>query len=195
DSLTLGTLSGTVEARNHDLQTLTDSIDRFVFAFTAEVNRVHAAGVGADGQGGRNLFVTSPSEGGAALALQLDPALVDNPERVAASQDARLVPGDNRNAVELSTLRQAVLTTGETAEASLQTVITDFADVVASVSGRLQVQTAIQDNFEQMQAGLSGVNIDEEMTLLLQYRQSYSAAAQVVRTADELMREVVALKR
>ncbi|MEM7675427.1 MAG: flagellar hook-associated protein FlgK [Myxococcota bacterium] len=191
-SLTSGALAGTLDAANRDLSSLIDGIEQFAADFANTVNRVHGAGFGIDGQNGRSLFSVQVSEG---VVLQVDSALVGRPDRVAAGQDARLLPGDNRNAVELSQLRQANLPQGLTAEASLRAVVVDFAVSVQSSSVHSQATTAVRDQLEQMQAGLSGVSLDEEMTRLLQFRQSYAAAAQVIRTADELMREVVSLKR
>ena len=41
----------------------------------------------------------------------------------------------------------------------------------------------------------TGVNIDEEMALLLQLEQSYEASARMISTIDEMMRTLIAMVR
>ena len=194
-SLSGGSLAGNIEARNVDLEAVVADVDQFVFDFANAVNAVHAAGFGADGVGARNLFSVSATAPGAAGTLVVDPAVAGQPDRVAAATDALLVPGDNRNALLLAELRQGALPGGDTPGDTLRSVLSDFGSRLSVATTSEQANAAVHARLEEMQASFSGVNLDEEMTQLLQYRQSYAAAARVIQTADELMQEVVSLKR
>ncbi len=194
-SITGGALTGTVEARNVDLQATADQVDQFVFDFANAINAVHAGGYGTDGVNGRNLFAVSATASGAAGTLELDAAVDGQPDLVAAATDPLLVPGDNRNALALAELRDVALAGGQTPGDTLRSVLSDFGSRLSIATTSAEARTAVEVHLEDMRSSVSGVNLDEEMTLLLQYRQSYAAAARVIQTADELMQEVVALKR
>ena len=195
DSLAGGSLTGTVEVRNVDLQASLDSVDQFAFDFANAINAVHAAGYGTDAVNGRNLFSVSATADGAGLSLAVDAAVDGQPDRIAAATDPLLVPGDNRNALAMAQLRNATLAGGETPGATVRAILSDFGTRLSTATTSLEAHTASKVYLEELQANLSGVSLDEEMTRLIQYQQSYSAAARIIRTADELMQEVVALKR
>ena len=44
-------------------------------------------------------------------------------------------------------------------------------------------------------ASISGVSIDEEMTDLVKYQKAFQASARIVSTIDELLTEIINLKR
>ena len=190
-----GELTGTLEARNVDLQATLDGLDQFAFEMANAINTVHSAGYGTDGVNGRNLFTVTATAPGAAGALTVDPTVAGQPDRIAAATDPLLVPGDNRNAVALAELRQSALASGSTPGESLRGVLADFGNRMSSASTSVEARTALTARLSDLQSGLSGVSLDEEMTKLLQFRQAYAAAARVIQTADELMQEVVSLKR
>ena len=68
-----------------------------------------------------------------------------------------------------------------------------YASALADVGVRVQgasastdVSTAIADLAEQRRAGDVGVNLDEEAARLLQYQQSYQAAAKILQVAQTI---------
>ena len=96
--------------------------------------------------------------------------------------------GDNRNALALAALDQALETEGGTAtyrEAYGRLV----SDVGARTRNARQTQEAREALLRQSQEArdaVSGVNLDEEAAALLQYQQAYQAAARVVSVAQGL---------
>lgn len=195
DSLHGGQLAGTVEARNVDIEDVIGALDEFTFEVASAINASHRAGFGADGVGGRDLFSIPPTATDAAGAIGLAADLVDRPDRLAAASDPTLVPGDNRNAVVLAELRSSALPSGEPPAEMLNTVLTDFGAKIASSASTAEAKAGVAEHLDDLHSQVSAVNLDEEMTRLLQYRQAYAAAARVIQTADELMQQVVALKR
>ena len=194
-SLSGGRLTGTIAARDVDLEAVASGLDQFAFDFAAAVNTVHQAGFGTDGVGARDFFAPIAAVDGAAGAFTLDAGIVGEPDRIAAAQDALLVPGDNRNALTLAELRQANLPGGETPSATLRTVVADLGARVSDATTSVEAQGAVKARLDDLMSSMSGVSLDEEMTKLLQFRQSYAAAARIIQTADELMQEVIALKQ
>ena len=190
-----GSLGGTLRARDQDLAAVGAGLDRFAYELAGAVNAVHSAGFGTDGVGGRDLFAAPAQVAGAAEGLRLDAAVAGNPAALAAATDPTRVPGDNRGALALAALRELPSVGGQTPGAALRAVLSDLGD---RANGALVSATSSREaasHLEMMRESVSGVSIDEEMTSLLRFRQTYAAAAQIIRTADELIQNVIALKR
>ena len=49
-----------------------------------------------------------------------------------------------------------------------------------------ELRSLLLEQSEQARYAVSGVNLDEEAANLLRFQQAYSAAAQVVKTADDV---------
>lgn len=190
-----GEMGGLLKARDEDLEATLEDVNQWVFDLVNEVNTRHQAGFGLDGVGGRNLFVPPTGVDGAAAALELDPDIVADPSRLAAAGDPLLVPGDNANALSLAALRLDGFMGGQNPPDALRGVLQSFGDRAFSANASAESQGLAAAQLADLRASLSGVSIDEEMTTLMQYRQSYQAAATIIRTADELTQEIINLKR
>jgi flagellar hook-associated protein 1 FlgK len=55
-----------------------------------------------------------------------------------------------------------------------------------NASINLEAQSQMLQQAQQARLAVSGVNLDEEAANLLRFQQAYAAAAQVVKTADEV---------
>jgi flagellar hook-associated protein 1 FlgK len=194
-ALGAGRLGGLLRARDGDLGAVGAALDDLAFRLAGAFNAVHAVGVGADGVTGRNLFAAPAAVAGAAANLRLDPAVAGNPDALAAATDATRLPGDNSGALALAELRDRPVVNGQRPGDALRGVLAGLADRVADADrGAVAARDALAAT-EAMQDAAIGVSVDEEMTNLIRFRQAYAAAAQVVRTADELVQEVLTLKR
>lgn len=58
-----------------------------------------------------------------------------------------------------------------------------------------QYENALASDLDARQAEVSGVNLDEELTLLIKYQNSYKAAAKLVTTADQMFQTLLGLKQ
>jgi flagellar hook-associated protein 1 FlgK len=190
-----GSLGGILATRDEDLATVEAQIDQYAFDFANAVNAVHAAGYGADGVTGRNLFTAPTQVAGAAAGMSVDAAVAGDPDAVAAATDPLLLPGDNRNATALAALKDQASVGGQTPGAGFRGVLQEMGDRLASASLSAESTGLARDQLQTMRSSLEGVSLDEEMAALIQYRTAYQAAAQVIRTADELLQETINLKR
>jgi flagellar hook-associated protein 1 len=80
------------------------------------------------------------------------------------------------------------------------TLSTGYASLVADVGGMTQTantvqtsQSAVLSAATSAQSSVSGVNLDEEATNLIQYQQQYQAAAKVISTAATLFQTILNL--
>lgn len=81
-----------------------------------------------------------------------------------------------------------------------QTITEAYAATMADVGSRVQgasylaeVSSAVASDAEATRAGQAGVNLDEEAARLMQYQQSYQAAAKVLQTAQKLFDELLSI--
>lgn len=81
-----------------------------------------------------------------------------------------------------------------------QTVNEAYAAAMADIGSRVQgaeylasVSTAVASDAEATRAGQAGVNLDEEAARLMQYQQSYQAAAKVLQTAQTIFDQLLSI--
>ena len=101
----------------------------------------------------------------------------------------------NGNALRFDALASRLLVDG-------QTVSDAYANAMSAVGVRMQGANAAADTSATVvarataeMAGATGVNLDEEAARLIQYQQSYQAAAKVMQTAQILLDTIINLAR
>lgn len=112
---------------------------------------------------------------------------------------------DNRNANGLLSLRDASLVGAVWNGGTLQpgASVTDaYANVIANVGVRVQsakasadLSSSVADQANKDLAAKSGVNLDEEAARLIQYQQSYQAAAKMLQVAQSIFDSLLQLAR
>jgi len=103
--------------------------------------------------------------------------------------------GDNQNALLLAALRDTNLASGAPPSGAIRSFLGAFADRVHVSEIDVITSVAAEKSITDLQQSISGVSIDEEMLNMLKFREAFSAAAKMVRVADEMIQEVIALKR
>ncbi|MFP4013541.1 MAG: flagellar hook-associated protein FlgK [Chitinispirillaceae bacterium] len=103
-------------------------------------------------------------------------------------------PGDNSNALELAKLRTSLTMSAD----GLGNPTSTFSEFYSSFIGRLglnkqqassnlETRTFLVDQYEAQQDSVSGVSLDEEMANMIRYQHSYTAAARLITTTDEML--------
>jgi len=112
--------------------------------------------------------------------------LITDPSEIAAAQSTAV--GDNRNAVALAELQNASLLFSGAATFSDANgfILADVATKTHQAGANAEVQKQLLAQAENDKAAISGVNLDEEAADLVRFQQAYSAAAQVIATANTL---------
>lgn len=106
------------------------------------------------------------------------------------------VASNNGNALAFSKLATAglvALTGGSSTSAVNQTVTDAYASAIANIGVRVQsgktaasISGAVATQAETARANRAGVNLDEEAASLIQYQQSYQAAAKILQVAQSI---------
>ena len=164
-------------------------LDTMAAALVTSVNTRHAAGYGLDGTTGNAFFA-----GTTAATVALDAAIVGSTDKIAASATAGGLPGGSDAAVTMAQLQYVVQTIGTTTT-TLDGFYGQFVGKIGvdtDQASRLhQVQSGVLDAAQARRDGVSGVNMDEEMTDMVRFQKSYNAAARMITTLDQMLETII----
>ena len=176
-----GSAAGYLAVLGTDLPAAAQKVDTLATSLRDLVNGVHATGFQADGTPGGLFF-----DGTDALSLQVVPT---DPGQLAITPTAGTVDGSV--ALKIGDLSddqvqlQQLGSTGPTAQ--WRNFTSQLGVRVQSLKNAGAVQDSVVAAADTAVETDSGVNLDEEMTGMLQFQRSYQAAARVVTTVDEIL--------
>ena len=141
-----------------------------------------------------------------ASSMAINDALYQDADLVAAGRvngQYQMNVGDNSLANDmglLATKNVVISTVWKTV--NNQSITSYYSNLVTTVgSDRLQAKTNAEYNTTLTQdlsdrvASVSGVNLDEELANLIKYQSSYTAAAKLITTADQMLETLLGLKQ
>ena len=163
--------------------------------------------MGADSSGlMAALGINSFFSGSNAVDMAVNDMLYQDADYVAAGRvngQYQMNVGDNSLANDmglLSTKNVVISTVWKTVDN--QSITSYYSNLVTTVgSDRLQSKTNAEYNTTLTQdlddrvASVSGVNLDEELANLIKYQSSYTAAAKLITTADQMLETLLGLKQ
>lgn len=101
-------------------------------------------------------------------------------------------PGNNKNLLDMIELASAEgVVHGASFEGYLKTVIVELATESGHVERLTSGQLSVIANLESRRESVSGVSIDEEITLLLQFQHMYSASSRMITVIDEALDKLI----
>lgn len=122
-----------------------------------------------------------------AETMSVNKIISDNPEYLAGASE--FVEGNQDNVKKLLDLRSAHVMANDTStfEDFYESIIGSLGIEASRVNSLQRTQTDIVVRVENQREDLSGVNLDEEMTKMMQFQKSYQAAAKFITTADSML--------
>ncbi|MDP1900669.1 MAG: flagellar hook-associated protein FlgK [Rubrivivax sp.] len=99
---------------------------------------------------------------------------------------ASALASNNGNALSLAALRDAALVGGRTLTDAWAQAMADVGVRTQSAQASSEISTAVADQAELSRSSQAGINLDEEAARLIQYQQSYQAAAKVLQVAQAI---------
>jgi flagellar hook-associated protein 1 FlgK len=99
---------------------------------------------------------------------------------------AASVSANNGNAAQMVALRDAALAGGRTLTDAWSYAMADVGVRVQSGRSSAAISDAAAGEAEQMRSSQAGVNLDEEAARLIQFQQSYQAAAKILQVAQQM---------
>lgn len=82
---------------------------------------------------------------------------------------------------------------GDTAEHFAINLVSGVGARVQKASARATSQQAVADHLDALAKGKSGVSLEEEMTNLIRYQQTFAASSRVLNTVDEMMSTLLSI--
>lgn len=208
---TMNSLAATITAIDANLtSTVTNSklqitaSNNYTFTFSDDTSNVLAAL-------GINTFFTDSD----AANMDINPILNTNKEFIAAAcvdaSTGEFAAGDNTNALTIANLQYEGLsikrwvyergsspTSSDITDITLDNYLHYFVGSIGfqsqSTQRAKQYNEVIVNQLTETRNNISAVSLDEEMTNLIKYQHAYAAAARLISTADEMLRELLQIK-
>ncbi|MCX6169941.1 MAG: flagellar hook-associated protein FlgK [Ignavibacteriales bacterium] len=177
------------------------SIENLETVFVNKINQLHMSGntlaQGANSKTGIPFFgeldvngnvINSISNG----QLQINPAILDNPANIAAS-NAVNNDGNGNNAIQIAKLLDSKLLelNGQSLLDNYSTTLNSIGLDKVSNDNTIQSSEAILLQLGNQDSSTSGVSLDEEMANVLKFQRSYDAASKMVKIADEMIQTIL----
>ena len=158
-------------------------LDDFAAALATMINTQNAAGYDRTGAAGGPLL--APSSGTTITAATISLAVTD-PARIAAAKygpDAAgpSTEGGNADAV----FKKSLQPSGP--DGTYRSLIVNLGVQSAVATRNVDIQTVIAGQVDSARESVSGVNLDEELTNMLQYQHAYAAAGRLISAIDETL--------
>ena len=151
---------------------------------------------------GMNTFFT----GSDASTLAVNSQLHGNVNYIAAGQvngQQQINKGDNANATAIGKLADTNVTISTVWKTTTnQTISQYYASLVTTVGADTRLaktnseyHKTLTSDLDTQVSSASGVNLDEEMANLIKFQHSYTAAAKLITTADQMLQTLLGLKQ
>jgi flagellar hook-associated protein 1 FlgK len=199
-----GTADGDITAMTSIIPGYQKQLDGIAQQLATQVNTAHKAGYDQDGQGGGKFFTDGSGGDTAVTAANLTVALTSTRQIAGATLAPAsaggtvqpdgswsVVSSDNKMADTL--FQQRLLGTG--ADANYNAMIVGLGVQATTTSTKLAAQGVTSTNVDASREAVSGVNLDEEMTNMLQFQHGYQAAAKLVTTIDDMLDSIINMVR
>ena len=181
----LRTLNTTIPDVEQQLDTLAETL-------VTRINAIHSTGYGLDGTTGRDFFDTT---GTTAATISLSNAISDARFVAASDNPDDTASEDNDIALAIlaeRTVQQTTLNSSSIEDYAL-TIVGDVGSRLETVTGQYEGHAAVVNYLDALERGVSGVSINEELSRLIQFQQSFSATARVLNTAQIMMDTILAI--
>ena len=137
--------------------------------------------------------------------IQINEKLTSDLDYLAAGHvngAGELNTGDNTTALAMYDLREIEVSISTVTEGTTRSTILSYYNSLVGNVGTDTSRAKFNQNFygtlanelDERQQQVSGVNLDEEMTDLIKYQASYTAAAKLITTADQMLQTILSLK-
>lgn len=176
------TSSGTLKS-TYDLyvyaQNVGAQIDNLANSIATDVNQQQNAGADLTGAAGAPFF-----NGNTAATLQL--ALANGSQIAAAASGQPANSTDGSNAQAMAGLLQS-----QGYDATYNGIVTQIGTDGQAAHQQLKTFQALTTQAQGLQQSVSGVNINEEMAAMIQYQQTYGAAAKFISTFNDMLNTLI----
>lgn len=176
-----GKLEGLTQVRNQQIPQTLQSLHQLTADLIRRVNTVHENAYNLNRTNGQPFFTgTSLADIGVAATLLADPS------RVAVAGSANFPPGDGSQALAIYNLRSQM-----GFDTRYRNLVTDLGTRIAALNEKEGQQQLVVNQINNLRQSVSGVNLDEELSNMLQFQRSFAAAAKIMNALDEMTNQII----
>lgn len=184
--VTGGQIAGQIDVRDSIIGVYIERLNTIVSKFVDVVNEIHSTGTTSDGEPATDFFVS----GSDASNIAVNPDLVAMPAKVATSTSGN--PGANDIAIAIAALKdEKVLEGSESISAAYRSLVSRIGSDAREAKSRTETHLLSLQQLKMQRESVSGVSLDEEMSNMVKFQQSYNAAARIFTAIDEMIETVV----
>lgn len=188
--ITGGELAGQIQIRDQEIPSVLSSLDSLASGLATAVNTQNAQGFDLNGNSGGNIFAAPPAGGtgaaGSMAVTMTDPSLI-----AASGGPAPGSSGDNTNANALLAIQNQTIVNGQTPLNAYTNLVFQIGNDVSTAQSNQQSGSLVLQQLQNLQAGVSGVDVNEESANLIRFQSAYQASAQLSGIIDELMQTTI----
>jgi flagellar hook-associated protein 1 len=186
-----GTADGALQTMTTIIPRYRSQLDAVAQQLANQVNVVQQQGFDQNGNAGRPMFDDGKGTTSGITAATINVALA-TPDLLAAASLSPAAAGgassaDGGNADALYQLRLD----RAGSDANYRQMIVGLGVDSATTSGNLATQSVVSTQVDAARESTSGVNLDEEMTNMLQYQHGYAAAGKLVSTISSMLDDLM----
>ncbi|MCC5913840.1 MAG: flagellar hook-associated protein FlgK [Balneolaceae bacterium] len=188
-NVTSGKLGAEIEMYEKEIPELKNRLDQIAETLVNEFNAIHSSGYGLEDNTARNFFNPDATT---ASDIKVNDFLITNQQHIAAST----VPGEAGNgniAADLADLRNEILVGGRKLVDFSVDLISTPGSLLSSVRSEVEARDSEINMLEIQQERESGVNIDEELSLMIQYQNAYQGSARVMQAAQQMYDTLISI--
>ncbi|MEO1022066.1 MAG: flagellar hook-associated protein FlgK [Bacteroidota bacterium] len=186
-----GKLGAEIDLYQQDILALKQQLDDLAASVVQSLNGVHSSGFGIEDTVNRAFFDPSFTT---ASTISVSQNILDNPLHIAAS-DVAGEAGNGELAAQIADLRNQPLVNGSRFVDYAIELISAPGTEVNALNAQMEARDAEIQLLNAQQENEAGVNVDEELSLMIRFQNSYQAAAQVLTTAQEMYDTLIGILR
>ncbi len=188
-SVESGKLGALLELNNDDLVTLSTDLDGFVSNLVQRVNFEHSQGYGLEDTQTRNFFSDMD---GSASTLSIEEDLINNIDHIAAESISG-VQGNGDIAEAIAGIKDSKIMSGYAPVEFAIHFISSPGSKVSALNEGIDLRNSEMELLTAQQQQVSGVNMDEELSNMIQYQQAYQGAAKVLESAQIMYQTLMSI--
>jgi flagellar hook-associated protein 1 len=186
-----GKLGAEISMYEEEIPDLMQKLDSIASALVNEFNAVHSGGYGLADDTRRNFF--NP-EFTTAADIRVNEAIRNNHQHIAASSGVGEA-GNGETAARIAGLRNDQLIGGRKLVDYAVNLISTPGSNLSNLNAQIEARDSEIQMLEIQQERESGVNIDEELSLMIKYQNAYQGAAKVMSAAQQMYDTLISIVR
>ena len=185
--LSSGELAGAIQVRDQTIPGLLSNLDTLASGLANGLNTANGTGTDLNGAAGGVIFVAPPvSRQGYATNIAVQ---MTDPAKIAASSDGSA--GSNGNMAVLSAVANQSIANGQTPTQYYSNMVFGVGNDVSNSSAELSSSQLVLQQLQDQRGSLSGVDLNEEATNMVQFQRAFDAAARIVTTISDMMQTII----